>query len=76
MEIAKIPRFKNPADFTPADFLAAQRGADPPETDEYVQARRDALADAGLADEGEHEGSNTDDTNLSSAEYLKRIQGA
>jgi hypothetical protein len=67
-----IPRFKPKSDWTSADFLNAQRGGDPPETDQYVQARRDALADAGLVDEGEHESS--DDEYLeTSAGYLRKI---
>jgi hypothetical protein len=68
----QIPRYKLKSTWTAADFVAEMRGELPPETAEYVQARRDALADAGLVDEGE--GSNTDDTNLGSADYLKRIQ--
>jgi hypothetical protein len=71
----RIPRYKPKDTWSSAEFLAAQRDptADPPETDEYVQARRDALADAGLVDEGELEGSGTDDL-TTSAEYLRRIQ--
>jgi hypothetical protein len=72
----EIPRYKAKSDWTAADFLAAQRGADPPETAEYVQARRDALADAGLADEGESEGSNTDIADMTPEQHLRRIQGA
>jgi hypothetical protein len=67
-----IPRFKSRADFTPAEFLAEKRGALPPETDAYRQARREALEDAGLSDEGELEGSGTDDLETS-ASYLRKI---
>jgi hypothetical protein len=68
-----IPRYKPKAIWTAADFLAEKRGERPPETDECRQARRDALADAGLVDEGELERSNTDDL-VTSGEYLRRIQ--
>jgi hypothetical protein len=69
----QIPRYKPKSIWTAADFLAEKRGELPPETDEYRQARRDALADAGLVDEGELEGSGTDDL-TTSGEYLRRIQ--
>jgi hypothetical protein len=68
----QIPRYKPKSIWTAADFLAEKRGELPPETDEYRRARRDALADAGLVDEGEDEG-NPDDL-VASGEYLRRIQ--
>jgi hypothetical protein len=68
----QIPRYKPKSIWTAADFLAEKRGELPPETDEYCQARRDALADAGLVDEGELETSNPADL-TTSGEYLRKI---
>jgi uncharacterized protein with LGFP repeats len=70
MSEPKIPRFKNRADFTAAEFLAEKRGELPPETAEYKEARRDALADAGLEPE---ETTSDDGLPTTPAEYLRRI---
>jgi hypothetical protein len=67
----QIPRYKPKATWSPAEFLNAQHGGDPPETDEYTEARRTALEDAGLEDDTEV----TDPNEMTSQQHLKKIQG-
>jgi hypothetical protein len=70
-----IPRFKPKSDWTSADFLAEMRGTAPPESEEYIEARREALAKAGLSDEDDTD-TVTDPAQMTPAQHLKRIQGA
>ena len=60
-----IERWKDPSQFTPSEHLRSQRG-ERIETDEYVQARADALAEAGL----EPESTQTKDRSDMSADEL------
>jgi hypothetical protein len=48
-----IERWKPRADWTVGEVVSHEQTGAKPETDEYKQARRDALADAGLDAEGE-----------------------
>jgi hypothetical protein len=69
----QIPRYKPKSDWTPADFLAEQRGTAPPESEEYIEARREALAKAGLSDDDDSDTSNP--AEMTSEQHLKRLQG-
>lgn len=54
IDAAKPPaRFKHPHELDPAEHLHYIRTGDLPETEDYRRRRRQVLAEAGLADEGE-----------------------
>jgi hypothetical protein len=65
-----IRRHKTPDEFTAEEHLAAIRGEDPPESDEYIEKRREALEGAGLEDDTEV----TDPNQMTPQQHLKRIQ--
>ena len=49
----KIARYKDQADWSVEEIVANRRDGTVPEREEYVKAKRQALADAGLLDEDE-----------------------
>jgi hypothetical protein len=57
MEIVKIARFKDPADYTPADYFQIQRTGERPLNPEWIEKRAEAVAEAlafaGLEDDAD-----------------------
>jgi hypothetical protein len=72
MSDPKIPRFKNPAEYSADDYFHLQRTGQRPENPEWVTRRSEVLADEGLEDDTEV----TDPSEMTSAQHLKRLQGA
>jgi hypothetical protein len=66
----KIPRFKNPAEYSAEDYFSLQRTGQRPENPEWLQKRAEVLADEGLEDDTEV----TDPSEMTPAQHLKRIQ--
>jgi hypothetical protein len=67
----KIPRFKNPADFTSEDYFHLQRTGQKPENPEWVTRRAEVLADEGLEDDTEVV---TDPNKMTPEQFLARVQ--
>jgi hypothetical protein len=74
--MSDIPRFKTNDQMTAAEWLAVKRGDAPPESEAYRTARAAALADAGLASEGDPEGTSGDPTagDMTSEQHLQHLQ--
>jgi hypothetical protein len=68
----QIPRLKDPAHYTPADYLQIQRTGEKPLNPDWLAKRAELLEDADLESE---ETSGTDERGITSDTYLKKIQG-
>jgi hypothetical protein len=66
----KIPRLKDPANYTPADYLQIQQTGEKPLNPAWLVKRAELLEDADLESE---ETSSTDERGVTSDTYLKKI---
>jgi hypothetical protein len=68
-----IPRWLDPADYSPADHLKAMRG-ELPENPAYRKARREVLENAGFNADDDDDSDTPISDDMSADQMLRRIQ--